>query len=195
MAKKESTLLNMILALGGVALLASALLGGVYIVTKEPIEMAKAKKLKMAIREVSPGAFDNDPAAEMYKLPVPGNDSLVCYPVREGGKLMATAIQTYSDNGFSGRITIMVGFKPDGAIVNTAVLDQAETPGLGDKMEKKKSDWSDQFSGKNPKSFKLKVKKDGGDVDAITAATISSRAFCEAVERAWEIYQKNGKHE
>ena len=107
MAKKESSLLNMIVGLGGVALIASALLGGVYAITKEPIELAKAKKLKEAIQLVTP-EFDNDPAVEMYMLPVENNDSLICYPTRIGGELVATAIKTYSDNGFSGRFYIMV---------------------------------------------------------------------------------------
>jgi len=62
-------------------------------------------------------------------------------------------------------------------------------------MEKKKSDWSDQFNGKDPATYQLKVTKDGGDVDAITAATISSRAFCEAVQQAYDKYEKEGKHE
>jgi len=194
MAKKESSLLNMIVGLGGVALIASALLGGVYAITKEPIELAKAKKLKEAIQLVTP-EFDNDPAQEMYMLPVENNDSLICYPTRIGGELVATAIKTYSDNGFSGRFYIMVGMDKNGTIINTAVLEHAETPGLGDKIEKKKSDWSDQFSGKDPATFKLKVTKDGGDIDGITASTITSRAFCEAVQQAYETYQKEGKHE
>ncbi len=83
----------------------------------------------------------------------------------------------------------MVGMLDDGSISNTAVLSHKETPGLGDKMDIKKSDFPKQFEGKSPESFKLKVSKDGGDVDAITAATISSRAFCDAVKRATDTYQ------
>ena len=83
----------------------------------------------------------------------------------------------------------MVGFLPDGTINDVAVLEHEETPGLGDKMEKKKSDWSLQFQGKNPETFRLSVTKDGGDVDAITASTISSRAFCDAVTRAYENFK------
>ena len=85
----------------------------------------------------------------------------------------------------------MVGFLPDGTIRNISVLEHAETPGLGDKMEKKKSSWSEQFNGKNPESYKLQVTKDGGSVDAITAATISSRAYADAVDRAYKAYKKN----
>jgi electron transport complex protein RnfG len=192
--KKPSTLINMIMGLGLVALVSSSLLAVVYSVTKEPIEIAKAEKLNNAIQLVSP-SFNNDPASEMYKTAIEGNDSLICYPIRNDGKLVATAIRTYSDKGFSGRFYILVGFDVSGKIISTRVLEQAETPGLGDKMEKKKSDWSDQFSDKDPRVFKLSVTKDGGDVDGITAATITSRAFCGAVDQAYISYTKDGKHE
>jgi electron transport complex protein RnfG len=82
---------------------------------------------------------------------------------------------------------------PDGTIKGVEVLTHKETPGLGDKMEKSKSNFSVQFEGKNPKTFKMMVKKDGGDVDAITASTITSRAFTDAVNRAYNAYIKGGK--
>ena len=85
----------------------------------------------------------------------------------------------------------MVGFSPEGEIINISVLDHKETPGLGDKMQKDKSEWSNQFNGKNPANDNLVVTKDGGLIDAITASTISSRAYCDAVQRAYDIYMKN----
>ena len=195
MAKLESTLTNMLLSLGGIALVASALLGFAYQATKGPIAAANQKILENAIKVVSPADLKDSKLGDMYTLPG-GKDSLACYPVLDAdGKLVVTAISTYTDEGFSGRFKIMVGFAPDGTIVNTAVLSHAETPGLGDKMDKSKADWSTQFNGKNPESYKLKVTKDGGDVDAITAATISSRAFCDATDRAYTAYMKGGRHE
>ena len=86
----------------------------------------------------------------------------------------------------------MVGVLPDGSINKVAVVSHKETPGLGDKMDSKKSNFSIQFEGKNPETFKLKVKKDGGDVDAITASTITSRAYCDAVERAFKALKEGG---
>ena len=83
----------------------------------------------------------------------------------------------------------MVGFKPDGSINNISVLDQKETPGLGTKMKEPK--FKNQFLDKNPAIFTLKVKKDGGQVDAITAATISSRAYCDAVQKAYHGFLQN----
>ncbi len=184
MAKKESTFLNMLLALSLVALVASAVLGFVYEVTKEPIARAKAERQNAALRSVLP-PFDNDPVKEMYKKAVDG-DTLYFFPARRGDSLVGIAVETFSPKGFGGMIRLMVGFLPDGTINKIAVLEHNETPGLGDKMDPAKSDFELQFEGKNPKTFKLAVTKDGGDVDAITASTISSRAFCDAVERAYK---------
>ena len=80
---------------------------------------------------------------------------------------------------------------PRSTLFPYTTLFRSETPGLGDKMKKSKSNFSEQFIGKDPANFKLKVKKDGGDVDAITAATISSRAFCDALQRAYDTYKEN----
>lgn len=188
MAKKESNLKNMLIALVVITLVASASLGGIYELTKEPIAAAKLEKKNNAIRTVIP-EFDNNPTSEVYKVAVNG-DSLYFYPGRKGDEVVGTAVETFTNLGFSGEIKLMVGFLPDGTIYDVAVLEHEETPGLGDKMDRKKSDWSVQFQGKNPDTFQLAVKKDGGDVDAITASTISSRAFCDAVSRAYEEYIK-----
>ncbi len=199
--KTESSLVNMVAALGGIALVASALLGFAYQITKEPIAIANKKILENAIKVVSPSGLQDAKYGEKYMIASDKNtaekpDSLSCYPVLDkDGKLIATAISTYTKLGFSGRFDIMVGFKPDGTIVNTAVLSHAETPGLGDKMDVKKSDWSKQYRDKDPKEFNIKVTKDNGEIDAITAATISSRAFSDAVTRAYDAYMKGGRHE
>jgi len=186
MSKKESNLKNMLLALFAITLIASASLGGIYQLTKEPIEAARLEKKNNAIRQVIP-EFENTPTAETYKKAVDG-DTLYFYPGRKDGELVGTAVESFSNQGFSGEIRIMVGILPGGIIDDVAVLYHEETPGLGDKMQRNKSDWGMQFQDVDPESFDLQVKKDGGDVDAITAATISSRAFCDAVKRAYEAY-------
>jgi electron transport complex protein RnfG len=126
----------------------------------------------------------------MFRLPTGEGDSLEIYPAKKGGELVGYAVNTYTNDGFSGYINLMAGFKPDGTIINISVLNQKETPGLGTKMAE--PGFKDQFKEKNPAEFSLKVKKDGGPVDAITAATISSRAFCDAVQRAYSTIQKGG---
>jgi len=191
MAKKESSFLNMVLTLFIITFVASAALGYIYELTKEPIALSKLAKQKSAIQQVVP-AFDNDPVQEVYKMGVDG-DTLEFFPATMNGELVGTAVSTFTNKGFGGKVKLMVGFLPDGSINNISVLEHTETPGLGDKMSKKKSNWSLQFNGKNPADFKLKVTKDGGDVDAITASTISSRAFCDAVDRAYKAYMEGGK--
>lgn len=189
MSKKESTLTNMVIALVVITLGASAALGGVYELTKDPIAAARLAKKNNAISSVIP-AFDNVPTTDVYKVPVEG-DTLFLYPGTLNGELIGTAVESFSMKGFSGEIKVMIGFLPDGTINDVAVLEHKETPGLGDKMDRKKSDWSVQFKGKNPAEFQISVTKDGGDIDAITASTISSRAFCDAVNKAYTTYMNN----
>ena len=190
-SKKESTFISMVLTLFLVTFIASAALGYLYELTKGPIAASKLAKQNNAIMQVVP-EFDNEPGTEVYKMKVDG-DTLEFFPAKKNGELVGTAVSTFTNNGFSGNFKIMVGFLPDGTIHNISVLEHKETPGLGDKMQKNKSDWSVQFNGKKPADFKLKVTKDGGDVDAITASTISSRAFCDAVERAYKAYMEGGQ--
>lgn len=189
MAKTESTFKNMVLSLTLISLGASACLGYVYQMTKAPIELSVLNKKLDAIKQVVP-EFNNNPNEEMYKLPTGEGDSLEIYPAKKDNVLVGYAINTNSKKGFSGNIDLMAGFRPDGTIINITVLAQKETPGLGMKMTEPA--FKDQFSEKNPSQFKLKVKKDGGPVDAISAATISSRAFCDAVQRAYNTLQKGG---
>jgi Na+-translocating ferredoxin:NAD+ oxidoreductase subunit G len=190
MANKESTFKNMVLTLFIVTLVASTTLGFIYELTREPIAEARIRARNTAIRQVVP-EFTNQPNDESYKVPVE-SDSLQVYPAKQDGNLVGLAVSSFTEQGYSGRIRIMVGFNADGTINNISVLEHAETPGLGDKIDKAKSDWSTQFNGKNPDNFDLQVQKDGGDVDAITAATISSRAYCDAVQKAYKAFQKGG---
>ena len=187
-AKKESTFLNMVATLFVVTLVSAALLGSVYALTKEPIRLAELKRKNDAIQVVVPG-FDNEPSQEVVKKAMDG-DTLYFYSARQGGEMIGTAVETFTNMGFSGNFKLMVGFNANGSIIDIAVIKHAETPGLGDKMEKAKSDFSVQFQGKDPTSFNLAVTKDRGDVDAITASTITSRAYCDAVQRAYDAFMQ-----
>ena len=191
MAKKESTFVNMLATLVIITFAASASLAFIYELTKEPIAEARLAKKLEAINFVVTD-YDNNPVEDMYRIPViDGSDSLECYPARKEGQLVGTAIRSYTRKGYGGLIWIMVGISPDGKIYETAVVEHKETPGLGTKMAEPK--FKDQFRNIDPGKFNLQVKKDGGDVDAITAATISSRAFCEAVQLAYESFEEGGK--
>ena len=188
--KIESNLLTMTLTLFIISIISAGTLGYVYKLTKGPIEVANKKKELEALKIVLPEGFDNSPIDDQIKVPSDLGDSLTCYFAKKGDKIIGVAIKTFTEKGFNGHFDVMVGFLPDGTIINTTVLEHHETPGLGDEVDKKKSNWSNQFNGKNPETFVLKVEKDGGDVKAITAATISSRAYTDAVARAYEAFKK-----
>lgn len=185
--KMKSTILSMSLVLLVIASLSSGLLAYVYSLTKDAIDMANKQKKIEALTQVMP-EFNNKPIDEAFKIASDG-DSLNCYLGKnENGEVVGIAIETYTDKAFSGKFSVMVGFKPDGVIYNTIMLEHHETPGLGDKADKGKTDWSDQYNGKNPGVNNLAVTKDGGEIDGITAATISSRAYSDAVQRAYNAY-------
>jgi electron transport complex protein RnfG len=188
MAKKlESSLKNMVISLTLISLIASAAVGEVFEITKVPRELASLQKKINAITQVVP-AFDNNPFDEALRIPTGEGDSLDVYPAKMNGNIVGYAVNTYTNNGFSGDILLMAGFKADGTIHDIAVLEHAETPGLGSKISD--PNFKNQFKDMNLAGIVLKVKQDGGQVDAITAATISARAFCEAVQRAYNTLEK-----
>lgn len=189
--KKKNSLFNMVSTLLIIAGVAAFVLAEVYNVTLEPISQATLKKKEDALKEVLP-PFDK---TSEIKLKSPdSDDSLTMYIAIQGSDTVGYALQTFTNKGFSGYISFMVGFTPTGEIFDTKMLEHKETPGLGSKMTEAK--FKDQFKGKNPSSYKLAVKKDMGDVDAITASTISSRAYCDGISRAYTLvkpFLKGGK--
>lgn len=187
MAKIKSTFFSLTLTLAVITLAASLSLGFIFQWTKEPIAEAQLKRQLKAIEAVVEG-YDNNPVSEKYKVATPdGKDSLEFFPAVFKGERIGTAVKTKSAKGYSGDIWLMVGFNAQGDVLRIQVLEHKETPGLGSKMSDLK--FLNQFFSKNPGQDNLKVKKDGGSVDAITGATISSRAFSEAVQLAYETFQ------
>ena len=191
MAKKESTFLNMVLTLFLVTGISALTLGYVYNVTKGPIEAAKQEKLNSLIGIVVPGASDAEVSDKIEVIPADGDElsePLLFYKVHKDGELIGTAIRTYTNRGFSGYISVMVGFDPNGVILDSNVLEHRETPGLGDKICKTVNPWNEQFKDINPAEINIKVRQDGGQLDAITAATITARAYSDAIQRAYDTY-------
>jgi electron transport complex protein RnfG len=198
----------MILVLGGISLVASAGVGYVYKITEEPIEMAKEATKKEALSEVLP-AFDAVEPAELSLDGIP----VTVHTATQGGQTVGYAVETATNSGFSGTFKLMVGFTPDGKVRAVKVLEHAETPGLGDKMagdgksqksllkmlfprlevKSKGNPLFESFEGRIPSEMNLAVRKDGGDVDALTAATITSRAYIDAVARAFNGARRTGK--
>ena len=179
----------MLLSLTGICVVAGAILAGVNNLTVGPIAATKAAALETAIKAVTP-EFDNKPSEESFVVGIAEGDSLRIYPAKKGGKLVGAAVESNTKKGFSGEIKVIVGFDVEGKICNYSVLQHAETPGLGAKMQEWfRTDKNKQsILGRKLDDNGLSVSKDGGDVDAITAATISSRAFLDAVNRAYSAY-------
>ena len=185
----KSTLLNMTAVLFGITLVASAGVGAVNMITAEPIAQAEQAAKTAALNGVLP-AFDETAAETLTIDEMP----ITVYTATKGGQLAGYAVESMTKNGFGGAINMMVGFTPDGEVINVNVLKQAETPGLGTKMADAdnvllRSVKGQKLEEKKLVNGKLAVAKDGGDVDALTAATISSRAYVDAINRAWMAYK------
>ena len=179
----QSTFKNMTVCLFAICIVCSSLLAGVYALTKEPIDAAAKAKNEAAIKEVLPPSA----AAIEEERTVDFEGASYTYNLAydEQGNTVGCAINV-APVGFGGPISIKVGFDINGVIWNTKVLSQAETPGLGAKCVE--PSFSDQFKGFDPAAKRLSVKKDGGDVDAITASTITSRAYASGVALAAKVF-------
>ena len=185
----KSTLVNMVVVLFCITLVASAGVGSIYQVTKEPIEKTLADAEANAVKDVLNGIdFEQvSPADTTYK-------QLAIYRALKGGEVVAYAVKStnLTRDGFNGKFTLMVGYTLDGTVNNVAVVEQNETPGLGSNMCKADNPLYrgvvGQNTGEQLAAGKLAVTKDGGEVDALTAATISSRAYLNAVEVAYAAF-------
>lgn len=175
----ESSFKNMVLCLGTVTLVCSLLLGGIHVITEKPIADASRAKTQSAIAAVAPG-FERLETLQ-------AKDGATCYKALDADGATVAYVVNASSVGFGGKLRLMVGFLPDGTIYDTAVLEHSETPGLGAKCTD--DSFAGQFREFNPAVKKLEVRKDGGDVDAITASTITSRAYCAALRNAVDIFE------
>jgi len=186
MKKLESNFKNMVLVLSCITLFAAVALASVYTLTKEPIAQSKTAKQQNAVKEVLPPFDHIDPVKRVKSV---SGDSLNVYKAFDkNNSYVGVAVESFSKNGFAGLIKMMIGFDKEGAIVNYSVLEQKETPGLGTKMvDWFKTDKGNQNIIGKKGQHELTVTKDGGEVDAISAATISSRAFLESVNKAYPV--------
>ena len=180
----KSTLFNMVAVLFTVTLIASAGVGAVNMITADAIAEANAAATKQAISNVLP-TFENTEVSEQTIDDMP----IKVYTATNSGEKVGYAVESMTKSGFGGVIRMMVGFAPNGQILNVNVLQQAETPGLGTKMADEDNALLNSIKDKKAWEIEFKVKKDGGELDALTAATISSRAYYEAVERAYQAYR------
>lgn len=188
--QKNTWTLPVILAV--ITLITSAVLMLTHELTKDTIERQRLQaRLKSLQRLLPEQLVDNDVIADAVTIFEP--DALghrkpkQLYIGRKNGAFSAVAVPVTARNGYSGDIELMVGIKVNGEITDVAIINHKETPGLGDLIERGKSDWLQQFPGRsldNPVAKNWKVKKDGGRFDQITAATITPRAVVGAIKKA-----------
>ena len=191
MAQRESTFINMVGCLLVVTLVSGGILGFVHSKTEGAIEAARTMEQNVAIAKVLPEFTELGKPLRL--LPAEGSDSIEIFSAYKEGKMVGMAIKTYSEKGFSGNITMMAGLDTLGNLTGYEILQHKETPGLGSKMGTwfRNPDKPNQnVIGKNFETTRFSVKKDGGDIDAITASTITSRAFLDALKRAYSGYQQ-----
>lgn len=191
MKKLESSLTNMVLVLTLVAVIMGGVLAYVNHLTEGPINEQKEKALSdgiktvMCVQDLKVASTD-----EVHQNDAKGKEMVfTIYQIQDAqGQQLGAAVES-TTGGFGGDLKILVGFDPEGNILGYTLLEHAETPGLGAKADKwfQKGQKGD-IIGKNP-AEPLVVSKDGGQVDAITASTITSRAFLLAVNNAYKAYQ------
>ncbi len=184
---------RLLIALTLIASCAGFLLSLVESATREPIKEQRRLQMLKALSAVLP-EFDNSPDTDIVTLEN-GVDKkgrpiqVTFYRARKEQQLVGTAFKVVAPDGYSGNIEVMVGVIPDQQVNAIEILSHAETPGLGDKITQ--SSYKDGFKGKSLDNADWRVKKDGGEFEQITGATISPRAIVGAVKKGLEFYREN----
>lgn len=182
----------MIVVLVGVALITGAILAYVNNITTEPIKAQAEKTLTDGIKKVMGGGDLKVASNDTVRQTVNGKElTFIIHTTQDAsGKALGAAVES-TTGGFGGDLKVLVGFNPEGEILGYTILQTAETPGLGAKAEGWfQKDGKGNIIGKNPATDNLIVSKDGGSVNAITASTITSRAFLLAVNNAYNAYKE-----
>lgn len=185
-------------ALGLVALAGTALLSGVDRLTADRIAEQEKRVVLEQLGQILPEGYDNPVLDDRITLRdeshFPNGQAVTVWRARKQGAPLAAIIRFNAVNGYNGNIALLAGVNPDGSLRGVRVLSHKETPGLGDAIETGKSDWILGFTGRsldNTPEERWAVKRDGGDFDQFTGATITPRAVVEAVRMALEYFQAN----
>ena len=188
----QSHILKVALMLAVFAIVATSLVSFTEINTREQIKENERLALLAALNElVDADSYNNNILTDTILLPAVSElgttDATQVYRARKNEKPVATVLTSIAPNGYNGKIKLLISINYDGSLGGVRVIQHKETPGLGDKIETKKTDWILGFKGlslHNPNQSKWKVKKDGGDFDQFTGATITPRAIVTAVKKA-----------
>jgi electron transport complex protein RnfG len=192
--------------LGAFAIAGVGLVAATHALTDERIAANQREAMLVKFRAIIPSEpgtaeplMDNDPLADSIEVSSPdllGTEKTSVYRVRNADEPVAVILNPVVPNGYAGPIKLLVSVKTDGTLGGVRVLEHHETPGLGDKIDERKSDWiKEQFEGKSlgePPEERWRVKRDGGDFDQFTGATITPRAIVEAVKNALKFVAREG---
>jgi len=185
-------------ALGLVALTGTALLAGVDFMTADRIAEQERRVVLEQLGQIVPQAADDslldDKITVQDERFFPNGQQVTIWRARDGGKPLAAVLKFKAVNGYNGDITLLAGINMDGSLRGVRVISHKETPGLGDAIEVEKSSWVLDFSGKsleNPGRERWSVKREGGEFDQFTGATITPRAIVHAVRLALEYFEMN----
>lgn len=186
-----SDLQRLIIVLTIISIVAALALAQVYDLTKEPIQEQRRLAVLRSLKSVLPpfdNEIDKDTRDKVIGKDKKGRDiKILFYEGKKGEMSVGRAFKVVAKDGYGGDIEIMMGVDTEGKITGIEILNHKETPGLGDKITREP--WRNQFKGKSL-TDKLSVKKDGGDIDQFTGATISPRAVVKTVKEGLELYKR-----
>ncbi len=180
-------ILKLIVTLTIICVVAAISLSFVHQITLKPIAYQKRMEKVRALKRVLP-AYDNHPEKDILKIPGEKGGTVEVNLAKKGGKVIAVAYRVVSHKGYGGDISLLMGVDIKGKITGIEILGMMETPGLGARIEEPA--FKKQFVGRTLKNTKWAVKKDGGDIDQITGATISPRAVVEAIHGGLQLFEK-----
>ena len=186
------------LALLAIGLLAAIILAGLDRITRDRISLEQERRALAALTRLLPAErFDNELVADWIKLPVAGLDRPArVYRARLDNEPSAAILDLVTARGYSGDIRLLLAVEPDGIIIGVRVLEHRETPGLGDRIEIRRSDWIRQFDGtslEDPEPDNWAADRRGGKFDTMTNATITTAAIVDAVRLGLEAFEAAGE--
>ena len=189
-------MLKTLLTLGLIGLLAAALLSSVHLATRDRIASEQQRQALATLNQLVPeSGYDNELIEDRFSAWISGLSSpSTIYRARMESEPVALLADVTTPDGYSGDIRLLVGIEPDGEVIGVRILEHRETPGLGDKIELKRTDWLRQFTGKSlgaPPAEAWAADRRGGAFDTLSSATITSAAVIEAVRNVLAWYSAN----
>ncbi|PID42710.1 MAG: electron transport complex subunit RsxG [Proteobacteria bacterium] len=198
MSEIRQAITKSVIGLATFSIVTTALITATYLLTFDRIEQQRKIAESRALRDIFPNHYhDNEFLDDRVNLPdsaVLGKQSQKAFVSRKQGRINGVLIPATAPQGYGGEIRLISGIDSAGTIAGVRVLAHRETPGLGDKIELRKSDWIQQFTGKslgNPAPEGWRVIKAGGEFDQLTGATITSRAVIKAVYNTLDYFNRN----